>query len=235
MDEITFDPPLSQKHTEALDMFGMGVHNKVVLRFAEKDVFWPEDAPQLNCTTPSVQWQNLHALGNKGVIVAHLWPPLAEEITGMSDDEVTAHVVDLLFTHFGPKTNANNATTAEKKSSHGNNVDVDVDVDGTCLPVGDTCHPPEPAWSVVTRWHEDPFSRGSYSYHRPAPLDSSLRTHAEAVDALSEAHGEGAIWFAGEAITHRSPQCVYGAFLSGLRAGKAARTEMMMADQRADQ
>lgn len=66
---------------------------------------------------------------------------------------------------------------------------------------------------VVTRWHQDMFSMGAYSY---MPVGSTF----EDVHALAQA--EGCIFFAGEATSAYDGQCVTGAFDSGAEAAMEA-------------
>eukprot|EP00466_Bigelowiella_natans_P020105 jgi/Bigna1/69266/fgenesh1_pg.8_\ len=292
---IQFDPPLSRRVKDALMCFGMGAHNKVVLKFNPDDVFWPLHVPQFNCVDLEdrelsqqeeegeqtskranvcdgkgedgkknpfnlrcIQWQNLHAYGVDGVIVTHLWPPLAREIDQMSDEEVVAKIMEILHRSFlqpKPSSPQGGGEEEEAKSSR-----------SSCKGL----HLPQPESYVVTRWQEEEFSQGSYSFLAPIQPESTVRSHSEAVDVLMQGCGpsprniwnnhqektedddevaavlssisvnddeqpgcnssfgsreednEDTLFFAGEAITHRSPQCVYGAFLSGLRAGTKA-------------
>uniref|UniRef100_A0A7S2SMK6 Amine oxidase domain-containing protein n=1 Tax=Rhizochromulina marina TaxID=1034831 RepID=A0A7S2SMK6_9STRA len=109
---------------------------------------------------------------------------------------------------------------------------------------------PMPVFSHVTRWHEDPFSMGAYSYWkagmsfdhvqdyaRPEP-DPELHSSTRIQDPTSEHFGgldledsgagdaAGADWaiprlfFCGEHATIRDAQCVHGACVSGERAGR---------------
>lgn len=67
---IAFEPPLSAEKQQAVQRWGAGAHNKVILRFPE--VFWPASTPFLNpCFTPFFQFMNLHAFGKKNCLVAH--------------------------------------------------------------------------------------------------------------------------------------------------------------------
>jgi monoamine oxidase len=63
----------------------------------------------------------------------------------------------------------------------------------------------------ITRWGQDPYSRGCYSY-LPAGV------HPEARDLLGKAHPP--LFFAGEATNKDFPGTVHGAYLSGRRAAK---------------
>ena len=69
---------------------------------------------------------------------------------------------------------------------------------------------PRPLWSLVTRWGQDPFARGSYS---------SLGVGACSADREALAAIEhGRLHFAGEATSVAYPATVHGAYLSGIRA-----------------
>ena len=62
---VTFTPPLSPRKQRSLSLLSMGRHNKVILRFQEKDVFWPHSMPHLNCLDERFQFLNLHAYGKR--------------------------------------------------------------------------------------------------------------------------------------------------------------------------
>jgi monoamine oxidase len=81
---------------------------------------------------------------------------------------------------------------------------------------------PEPVGHLVTRWNQDPFSLGSYSYV-PVGSKQSLRRQ------IGTPVGNR-IFFAGEATSQFFPATVHGAFLSGVRAAY----EIMLADAKAD-
>ena len=67
---------------------------------------------------------------------------------------------------------------------------------------------PLPRGAEVTRWREDPWCRGSYSY---VPVGGSYQDHA----ALAEP--EGRVRFAGEHTAGKAASTVHGAMMSGLR------------------
>lgn len=81
---------------------------------------------------------------------------------------------------------------------------------------------PEPAGHVVTRWKQDPFSLGSYSYVPVGFTQSDRRQIGMPVD--------NRVFFAGEATSQFFPSTVHGAFLSGVRAAY----EIMLADATQD-
>lgn len=73
-------------------------------------------------------------------------------------------------------------------------------------------HIPEPENLIITRWSQDPFAFGSYSYI-PVGGDSSDR------DLLAEPVNQR-LFFAGEATSREYPSTVHGAYLSGIRAAQ---------------
>jgi len=72
---------------------------------------------------------------------------------------------------------------------------------------------PDPTSAVVTRWQDDPFSRGSYAYMLPGSIGADH-------DDLAEPIGAGALHIAGEATWGDDPATVPGAMLSGHRAAQ---------------
>ena len=66
--------------------------------------------------------------------------------------------------------------------------------------------------ALISRWHSDPWSRGSYSY---VPANSSWTQYAELAKPIGDR-----IVLAGEATHDEFPSSVHGAFLSGIRAAR---------------
>ncbi|MEX8032268.1 flavin monoamine oxidase family protein [Microbacterium sp. 20-116] len=71
---------------------------------------------------------------------------------------------------------------------------------------------PEPESAVVTRWQDDPFSRGSYAFMLPGSVGADHDDLAEPID--------GVLHLAGEATWGDDPATVPGALLSGHRAAQ---------------
>lgn len=69
---------------------------------------------------------------------------------------------------------------------------------------------PEPLQAMCTRWGQDQFSHGSYSY-------VGIGASGNDYDILAESIGNGRVFFAGEATNKQYPATMHGAFLSGLR------------------
>jgi len=68
---------------------------------------------------------------------------------------------------------------------------------------------PNPTGSLVTRWAQDPYARGSYSF-------VAVGSSPDDMDALAEPVGERLL-FAGEATNPEFFATVHGAYLSGVR------------------
>jgi monoamine oxidase len=81
---------------------------------------------------------------------------------------------------------------------------------------------PEPVGHLVTRWNQDPFSLGSYSY---VPVGSKQSLRRQIGIPV-----ENRVFFAGEATSQFFPATVHGAFLSGVRSAY----EIMLANAKAD-
>lgn len=75
-----------------------------------------------------------------------------------------------------------------------------------------SCPLPSPLETVVTRWSQDEFARGSYSYVGP-------RASGDDYDALARPVQDH-VFFAGEATSRHYPATVHGAYLSGVRAAQ---------------
>jgi len=75
---------------------------------------------------------------------------------------------------------------------------------------GDTV--PDPVASVATRWGQDPFSRGAYSFLKAGAKSSQRKTLAGPV--------AGSLLFAGEHTDRRYPATTHGAWRAGSKAAK---------------
>src|SRR4051794_36911887 len=64
-----------------------------------------------------------------------------------------------------------------------------------------------PAESIVTRWKQDRFSRGTYSYLSPGSTGEDYELIAKSIEEI--------VFFAGEASCQTHPATVHGALISG--------------------
>eukprot|EP01045_Picozoa_sp_COSAG04_P003167 COSAG04_NODE_127_length_24502_cov_31.657583_1_plen_1153_part_00 len=98
--KVDFSPPLSEQKREAISTLGMGVENKVVLRFDKP--FWPHSSSPMRskayiqCTDQRFRFVDMHKFGKEGTIVAHVCPPFSRDYDDMSDETVVAEVLRVL-------------------------------------------------------------------------------------------------------------------------------------------
>lgn len=101
------------------------------------------------------------------------------------------------------------AGTAAYSVEETDNQSLVAEVTGRLAKVFSSTEIPRPSEVIVTRWKQDPFARGSYSYVGPQTQTGDYDIMAQPV---------GPIHFAGEATCGTHPATVHGAYLSGLRA-----------------
>ncbi len=91
---IRFEPVLPGSHVRAIKRLGMGVLNKVVLRFAEQ--FWPKDVDLIGITRPDgrlIEWLNLAKYTGRPLLVGFTAGTAARELERCSDKEIIAEAV----------------------------------------------------------------------------------------------------------------------------------------------
>jgi len=74
---------------------------------------------------------------------------------------------------------------------------------------------PQPSATYVTRWQDDPYSRGSFSFIPVGASFGDMRAYAKSVDKK--------VFFAGEGTNPMYFGTTHGAFMSGLRAAKEVK------------
>jgi polyamine oxidase len=145
---IRFEPDLSAAKKKAIQDHGMGLLNKVLIKFTNLDWFPEADMfmmpPQLNPAVPALNTQstyinvwNLNRAYKLPYLCFFTYGPFADEIEKMTDKQVGDKLVQLLRARH-PKT-PNSFTVTH-----------------------------------VTRWRADPFARGSYSY--PSIASNGIQT-----------------------------------------------------------
>ncbi len=72
---------------------------------------------------------------------------------------------------------------------------------------------PNPVGHLITKWGQDPYALGSYSY-------TAVETRNRDFDRLGEVPHEDRVYFAGEHTWSHAPGTVHGAYLSGQRAAQ---------------
>jgi len=91
---LRFSPPLSLTKQAAIQAFGMGLENKVILRFSS--VFWAPS--QYLHSVPHFRYiiLNLNHFGKGPILVVHVPPPFSFEMEQLDDREVVADVMKVL-------------------------------------------------------------------------------------------------------------------------------------------
>ena len=204
-----FDPPLSDDKRDAIRMTKMGSYKKVFLTFDE--IFWPVEPAFLGMVRTLGGGEkgndndSNHPLGNyllldnlwaiHGVpsIEAVLFGPAGTWATHQSDRVIRDAVLDFIQDAMGLKTSTTTTT---------------YDVHAGCQ----SCH--------VTRWEEDPFSRGAYS----SMALGALERHKE---ELRRPEWEGRLIFAGEATVSEFEGSVHAALFSGKSAAEKAHASLL--------
>ncbi|KAM5433910.1 putative sarcosine oxidasee (formaldehyde-forming) [Microsporum ferrugineum] len=185
---ISFNPPLPEWKTNAIKRLGFGLLNKVILVFEEpfwdvqRDMFGLLREPTVENSMSQDDYR-----ANRGQFYL-FWnclatcglPMLIALMAGES-----AHRAETL----------SDAEIIDGVTTQLRNIFKDKTV-------------PDPLETIVTRWGQDRFSQGSYSYVAADALPGDY-------DAMAKPIGD--LYFAGEATCGTHPATVHGAYLSGLR------------------
>ena len=100
---VTFEPPLPGSKQEAIDRLGMGVLNKVYLKFPE--AFWDVDVETISYMNESLgewcDWLNFLPFTDQPVLMAFHGGDKGFELEDLSDDEIIAGAMQTLRVMFG--------------------------------------------------------------------------------------------------------------------------------------
>ena len=100
---VTFEPPLPGSKQEAIDRLGMGVLNKVYLKFPE--AFWDVDVETISYMSESLgewcDWLNFLPFTDQPVLMAFHGGDKGFELEDLSDDEIIAGAMQTLRVMFG--------------------------------------------------------------------------------------------------------------------------------------
>jgi len=96
--DITFKPSLPKKKQAAIDDLGMGLLNKLYLKFDE--VFWDEDADLLGMIAEDrghfTEWLNIYKYTGEPVLLAFNASSVADEFEHLSDEEMVSEAMKML-------------------------------------------------------------------------------------------------------------------------------------------
>lgn len=102
--DIEFVPPLDQDRQGAIDRLGMGLLNKICLRFDE--VFWEPDVDLIGYLGPDrgwfAEWLNLAKYIGEPMLIGFSAASAAEAIEQLSDDETIAAAMTSLRSMYQP-------------------------------------------------------------------------------------------------------------------------------------
>jgi monoamine oxidase len=198
---------LSPEKCKAIASTQMGCYKKVMLTFT--DVWWPRDPPFLGLvrtnddegdagtaslsSSPLGQYlliDNLWASRDIPCLEVVLFGVAGEWATGKSDVEIRDAVMEFI----------EQAAGVTQEQGHDNSV--------RCVAVH------------VTRWEEDPYSRGAYS---SVAVGASIRH----VQELTRPEWGGKLMLAGEACVSEFEGSVHSALMSGLDIANAVHAYLM--------
>ncbi|CAA0831029.1 Lysine-specific histone demethylase 1 homolog 1 [Striga hermonthica] len=177
---IDFMPELPQRKTDAIERLGFGLLNKVAILFPYD--FWGGEIDTFGHLNEDPNMRGEFFLFYSYSSVAG-GPLLVALVAGEAA---------VKFENMSPVESVNRVLDILK---------------GIFSPKGIAV--PDPVQAVCTRWGQDPFSYGSYSY-------VAIGASGDDYDILAENVADR-VFFAGEATNKQYPATMHGAFLSGMR------------------
>lgn len=172
---IDFVPPLPERKKRAIERLGMGVLNRVYLRFPT--VFWEREAHGWGVIPRKrdewTEYVNFVPFVREPVLLCFNSGHYARQVEKLTDEQCVSEMMATLRAVFGPQI-------------------------------------PSPTASLITRWGQDPFAYGSYSFMAVGSTPEDIEALAAPVDDT--------VFFAGEATESEYGASVHGAILAGRRA-----------------
>lgn len=175
---VRFSPALDRGHLDAIDALGVGLLNKLFLKFPSQ--FWGKDAQIFSYQHVQrgrwLSWYDYSHVSGEPILLGFCTANAAKDVESLDDAETVADAMHCLRRMFGDEL-------------------------------------PDPSAYFITRWGQDPFACGAYSFLKPGARSKQRRALARPLS--------GTLYFAGEATDRRYPATTQGAYRSGLRAAKA--------------
>ncbi|XP_010473510.1 PREDICTED: lysine-specific histone demethylase 1 homolog 1 [Camelina sativa] len=178
---IEFHPELPQKKKEAIQRLGYGLLNKVAMLFPHN--FWGEEIDTFGRLTEDSTTRGEFFLFYSYSSVSG-GPLLVALVAGDAAER---------FETLSPTDSVKRVLQILRGIYHPKGIVV-----------------PDPVQALCSRWGQDKFSYGSYSY-------VAVGSSGDDYDILAESVGDGRVFFAGEATNRQYPATMHGAFLSGMR------------------
>ncbi|KAF3919495.1 hypothetical protein ABW20_dc0100669 [Dactylellina cionopaga] len=196
---VQFDPPLPMAKSSAIDRLGFGLLNKVVMVYDK--IFWDTAKDGFGCLRQADGDEKLLSSYEAQRGRFYMWWD-ATKVVGLPT------LVGLMV--------GDAAEQIEKEA--------DVDLVNEATSILKNCWgaekvPDEPQESVVTRWRQDRFAGGTYSYIAAGSTGDDYDTIAEPLNDQ--------IFFAGEHTNRYHPATVHGAYISGLRVAGEVATSVL--------
>jgi hypothetical protein len=217
--KIEFVPPLPPKRQEAIDGIGMGLLNKIVFRFDFEKKGDNEDSYKF--------WGNLKQFG-----ICHEDPALIKTYYDCTDDyyeedqgaKIFSSAILVQFLAGSAADRIDPPLPPIAEMDH----DQSVASGGGGLTDEEAIHEslqalrsvfgsenvPKPSISKVTRWRNDPWSCGSYSFTK---VGSSPGMYDEIASPLGSSSSNDRLLFAGEHTSKHCHSTVHGAWETGVR------------------
>ena len=239
---VQFTPPLAEIKQHAIDTFGFGLMNKLVLQF--DSCWWGDELisigycssrqrgeyrwilslqPTLDRSEATLQqregahqYSDEQRAGSRHILCVFSTASVGIDLEeSKSDEQQVADVMAILASIFTRSQPA--ATTAAPLSPASHlTADTVLGSDRELLysgPIRCVSSVPQPVGVLVTRWWTDRFCYGSYSHY-------ALGSNEWTVDALAQPSDDGRLGWAGEHTSSTSIGCVDSAWGTGVREGE---------------
>lgn len=208
---LSFEPPLPFSKIDAITNVGFGLLDKVYLQFPR--AFWRKDAifkANDQCLFGNISGVNPH----------HYMFFDIGRCLGPADG-APAILMSLV------------SGQEAVKCEHMSDREIAAEVVSTLRAIfpGDNAVP-EPTAFRFTRWGQDKYSRGSYTFLPPGATDQDFQVLQSPINAngdslLLEGSETMRLFFAGEHTTALHPSMAHGAMLSGMRAAKEVVSSLL--------
>ena len=197
--KIDFVPPLPDFRQEAIDSIGMGILNKIVFRFD-----FDNETKSSTTKTSYKFWGELEQFG-----ICHEDPALIKTYYDCTNDYCDPESGSAILVQFLAGSAADRVDPPRSNGSTGLTDEEAVEESLEALrAVFGSENVPNPTMTKVTRWRNDPWSCGSYSF---AKVGSSRDMYDEIASPL------GRLGFGGEHTSKHYHSTVHGAWETGTR------------------